>query len=95
MKVYIEAEMVVVDRGDSHNASVNKELAAAGMCGMTHLASGRVCVRPARHQGSCDFRTREEADVLLAGGRPVGTGAQQGAAREAAGHEDRLVSAGH
>ncbi len=54
------------ERTDSHNASVNKELAEAGLCGMTHLATGRVCVRPARHSGSCDFRTREEAERLLA-----------------------------
>ncbi len=55
------------ERMDVHNVSVDGELAAAGLCGMTHLATGRVCVRSARHLGSCDFITPEVARALLRG----------------------------
>lgn len=53
-------------RADCHNVSIDVAFADAGLCGMTHLQSGRVCVRPARHTGSCDFRRRDEAEILLA-----------------------------
>jgi hypothetical protein len=45
----------------THNAESNTEAADAELCGMTHLASGRVCLLPARHADGCDFR--EENDV--------------------------------
>ncbi|MCW2604493.1 MAG: hypothetical protein JWN61_2628 [Pseudonocardiales bacterium] len=38
------------------NPSTNDDAAAAKLCGMTHLPTGRVCVQPARHTGSCDFQ---------------------------------------
>lgn len=44
------------DRGarlDLHNVSIDIVAAEAGRCGFTHLASGRVCLRPHRHPGSC------------------------------------------
>lgn len=53
------------DRWDFHNVSVDVEFAQAGYCGMTHLQSGRICIRPARHTGSCDFRRRDEALAVL------------------------------
>ena len=41
-------------RLDLHNVSIDIVAAEAGWCGFTHLASGRVCLRPHRHPGSCD-----------------------------------------
>jgi hypothetical protein len=43
------------DRPDAHNASVDEEVARAGGCGQTHLATGRTCTLEHHHQGSCDF----------------------------------------
>lgn len=40
-------------RLDLHNVSIDIVAAEAGRCGFTHLASGRVCLRPHRHPGSC------------------------------------------
>jgi hypothetical protein len=53
------------ERGDVHNTSVNLPLALAGYCGMTHLCSGRMCIREARHLGSCVFRSPAEVLELL------------------------------
>ncbi len=47
-------------RLDVHNASVDPAYAACGLCGMTHLQSGRVCVRTAHHEGSCNFQPRHD-----------------------------------
>ena len=54
---------VLQARADAHNASVNLPMAVAGFCGMTHLSTGRICVLPARHGGSCAFCPPE--DILL------------------------------
>lgn len=43
------------ERLDVHNASIDEPTAAAGNCGMTHLATGRVCHAPAGHAYSCTF----------------------------------------
>jgi hypothetical protein len=43
-------------RPDLHNVEVHTEAAMRQLCGNTHLASGRVCVLPARHRGGCEFR---------------------------------------
>jgi hypothetical protein len=40
-------------RLDLHNISIDFAVASAGRCGFTHLASGRVCLLPHRHQGPC------------------------------------------
>jgi hypothetical protein len=48
----------------SHNSEANTAAADAELCGMTHLASGRVCLLPKRHRGGCEFR--EETDVEAA-----------------------------
>jgi hypothetical protein len=42
-------------RIDVHNAEIDDDAALAGLCGMTHLATGRCCVLKARHIGSCRF----------------------------------------
>ena len=42
-------------RLDIHNAQVNTAAAMRHLCGMTHLASGRLCLLPERHSGPCDF----------------------------------------
>jgi hypothetical protein len=42
-------------RIDLHNAEIDDDAARAGLCGMTHLATGRCCVLEARHIGSCRF----------------------------------------
>jgi hypothetical protein len=46
-------------RDESHNTQINTAAAQAHRCGMTHLATGRVCLLPERHPGSCDFRHRQ------------------------------------
>lgn len=48
----------VRQRTDLHNAAVDLRSAEEGRCGAVHLASGRVCTRPARHSGSCEFQPR-------------------------------------
>jgi hypothetical protein len=53
-------------RFDGHNASIDPRLASRGHCGMTHLATGRLCARPARHEGSCEFVTRDDAEARIA-----------------------------
>jgi hypothetical protein len=46
-------------RDESHNTQINTAAAKAHRCGMTHLATGRICLLPERHSGSCDFRHRQ------------------------------------
>ncbi|HEX8305574.1 MAG TPA: hypothetical protein VF612_11910 [Jatrophihabitans sp.] len=46
-------------RDESHNTQINTVAAQAHRCGMTHLATGRICLLPERHSGSCDFATRQ------------------------------------
>jgi hypothetical protein len=50
-------------RAEGHNTQINTAAAQAHRCGMTHLASGRICLLPERHAGSCDFQQRQD-DVL-------------------------------
>jgi hypothetical protein len=45
----------------THNNDANADAANAGLCGMTHLASGRLCLLPKQHAGGCDFR--QENDI--------------------------------
>ena len=44
-----------------HNTSIDEQVAAAELCGMTHLPSGRTCTRPASHTGGCSFEPIDEA----------------------------------
>jgi hypothetical protein len=46
-------------RDESHNTQINTTAAQAHRCGMTHLATGRVCLLPERHSGSCEFEHRQ------------------------------------
>ena len=43
-------------RLDVHNVEVDEDAAVAGLCGTIHLPTGRTCLRPARHLGSCRFQ---------------------------------------
>ncbi|MGH3781585.1 MAG: hypothetical protein ACRDRO_13415 [Pseudonocardiaceae bacterium] len=42
-------------RLDDCNSSVDTQLARAGACAQIHLPSGRICVLPHHHRGSCRF----------------------------------------
>lgn len=42
-------------RQDLHNACTDWAAAVAGLCGFTHLPSGRVCLRPHRHPDECSL----------------------------------------
>jgi hypothetical protein len=44
------------ERLDLHNACIDQPTAAAGYCGTTDLAKGRICYSPAGHANGCDFR---------------------------------------
>ena len=56
-------------RDESHNTQINTAAAQAHRCGMTHLATGRICLLPERHPGSCDFSYRQnEVDAAVAPG---------------------------
>ena len=43
------------ERLDVHNMGVDEVLAGAHLCGVRHLASGRVCLLPERHRGPCQL----------------------------------------
>jgi hypothetical protein len=48
------------DRPDSHNVSVDEQLAREGGCAQVHLASGRTCSLEHGHNGSCNFVLRDQ-----------------------------------
>jgi hypothetical protein len=50
-----------MNRSDIHNVSVDETVAGAGLCGFIHLPTGRTCILPARHSGSCRFEPHPEA----------------------------------
>ena len=43
------------ERLDLHNASVDTRMAESHLCGTFHLQTGRTCIKPVRHHGSCQF----------------------------------------
>lgn len=47
-------------RDEVHNSEINTVAAQAHRCGMTHLATGRICLLPERHRGSCDFSQQQD-----------------------------------
>ncbi len=59
---------------ERHNSSVDEQVADAGVCGQLHLPTGRTCVLPASHRGSCRFEPPEVARTVV---------------RQAAAHEPR------
>ena len=54
------------ERPDLRSLHVREDVARTGRCGNVHLATGRTCILPERHQGSCDFVGPEDAEGLLA-----------------------------
>ncbi|HWG73952.1 MAG TPA: hypothetical protein VG184_07850 [Acidimicrobiales bacterium] len=48
-------------RQDVHNSGVDTEMAAAHLCGQTDLRTGRMCAKPARHDGTCEFVSKDDA----------------------------------
>ncbi|MDQ3764213.1 MAG: hypothetical protein M3460_22320 [Actinomycetota bacterium] len=52
-------------RLDVHNRSVDESVAQAHLCGMTDLRTGRTCILPARHPGSCDFVSKDAALTIV------------------------------
>lgn len=53
------------ERPDLRSLHVREDVARTGRCGNVHLATGRTCILPERHQGSCDFVGPEDANGLL------------------------------
>jgi hypothetical protein len=54
-----------MDRPAVHNPSVDESFAVKGACGQTHLPTGRTCVLPYSHTGSCEFVPRDRAETAL------------------------------
>jgi hypothetical protein len=52
------------DRLDSHNPNVHEAVAAAGLCANTDLRTGRTCILPLHHRGSCEFTEKLIAEQL-------------------------------
>jgi hypothetical protein len=57
-------------RRDLHNVTIDFALAAAGLCGFTHMRSGRVCRLPHRHPGPCELRSRPADTTSMYQQRP-------------------------
>lgn len=49
----------------SHNSETNTAASDARLCGMTHLASGRLCLLPKGHSGGCDFQAESNIDAAI------------------------------
>lgn len=49
------------DRLDLHNDSVDVRMACAHLCGAFDLRTGRTCIKPVRHLGSCEFVALDSA----------------------------------
>jgi hypothetical protein len=52
------------ERPDLRSFHVREDVALAGHCGNVHLATGRTCILPERHQGSCDFVGPDDASEV-------------------------------
>lgn len=53
------------ERLDLRSLHVREDVARTGRCGNVHLATGRTCILPERHQGSCGFVGPEDAKGLV------------------------------
>jgi hypothetical protein len=51
-------------RQDVHNSGVDTQLADAHLCGQTDLRTGRMCTKPARHDGTCEFLPKDAARAV-------------------------------
>jgi hypothetical protein len=56
-----ETSSSTAERREVHNVSVDELVARAHMCGQMHLPSGRTCVLPFGHIGSCGFEDPDRA----------------------------------
>ena len=50
-------------RHEIHNAAFDEVMVTAHLCGMTDLRTGRTCIEPAHHSGSCLFVVKEAARI--------------------------------
>lgn len=55
MRIELTRDKGMTERLDEHNIAVDTQLASAGACAQIHLPSGRICMLPLRHPGSCQF----------------------------------------
>jgi hypothetical protein len=53
------------ERPDLSSLHVREDVALSGLCGNVHLATGRTCILPERHQGSCNFVGPEDASGVV------------------------------
>jgi hypothetical protein len=53
------------DTAEMYNASVDEDAAKKGACAQVHLPTGRMCILPHGHKGSCDFIPAEAAYASL------------------------------
>lgn len=61
-------------RLDTHNRCVDEEVAAAGLCATTDLRTGRTCILPEHHRGSCEFASQDAMrDAVRRVNAPTGT----------------------
>jgi len=60
------------DTSAMHNASVDEVAAKNGACAQVHLPTGRMCILPHGHKGSCDFISADAAYASLPAHRPGG-----------------------
>ena len=58
------------DTSEMHNASVDEVAARQGACAQVHLPTGRMCILPHGHRGSCDFIPADAAYASLSPLRP-------------------------
>ena len=62
------------DTSEMHNASVDEFAARRGACAQVHLPTGRMCILPHGHKGSCDFIPPDAAYASLPAHRSTGVG---------------------
>ena len=53
------------DTSAMHNASVDEVAARQGACAQVHLPTGRMCLLPHGHRGSCHFVSADDAYASL------------------------------
>ena len=53
------------DTSEMHNVSMDEVAARKGACAQVHLPTGRMCILPHGHRGSCDFIPAEAAYAAL------------------------------
>ena len=60
------------DTSEMHNASIDEYAARRGACAQVHLPTGRMCILPHGHPGSCHFIAADAAYASLPAHRPDG-----------------------